>query len=473
MTKNYLRPGRAEIMQLTAERKFILLASTLASFLTPFMGSAINVALPAIARTFKLSAVTLGWTVTAYLLTTAVFLVPLGKLADLIGRKRIFIAGIIVFLFGTLLSGLAFSGVSLIIFRLIQGLGGAMIFSTSIALLTSYFPVENRGQVLGINTAATYTGLSLGPVVGGFLVQELGWRSIFFLTLVPGLIALFFVTRAYKAHDDQKNRGYLGFDLKGSLIYGAALVCFMLGFSRLPAAYGFLLSVSGVALLIVFFFFESRQANPVFETGLFRKNRVFAFSNLAALINYSSTFAVGYLLSLYLQYLHGLQPRTAGLILIAQPVVQAVWSPISGKASDKIEPRILASAGMGLTVVGLIGLSFIAPETPLAWVILGLVFLGSGFGLFSSPNTNAIMGSVCPKDYGVGSATLATMRMVGQMFSLGLTMMIISVVMGNVRIMPENYPLFVKSLRLSFAVFASLNFLGIFALKKGDALHIS
>jgi len=463
-------------MQLTAERKFILLASTLTSFLTPFMGSSINVALPDIARTFKLSAVTLGWTVTAYLLTTAVFLVPAGKLADLIGRRKIFITGILTFLTGTLLSGLAFSGASLIVFRLIQGLGGAMIFSTGLALLTSYFPSENRGQVLGISTAATYTGLSLGPVVGGFLVQQFGWRSVFLVALVPGIAAFFFVSRAYK-DDTRKSPGATsGFDLIGSAIYGTDLVCFMLGFSKLPEAFGFILVAAGLTFLLLFFFFESHQVNPVFEIGLFRKNRVFAFSSLAALINYSSTFAAGYLLSLYLQYLHGLSARKAGLILVTQPLIQAIASPVTGKASDRIEPGILASTGMGITVVGLVILSFISPQTQLSWIVIGLVFLGIGFGLFSTPNTNAIMGSVDSINYGVASATLATMRIVGQMLSLGLTMMIISVVMGNVRIVPENYPLFLKSLRLSFAVFAGLNFLGIFASlarKKKGTLNIS
>ncbi len=449
-------------MKLDRERKFILLASTLASFLTPFMGSAVNLALPDMARTFRLSAVTLGWTVTAYLLTTAVFLVPVGRLADAVGRRKVFVAGISVFLAGALLSGLAFSGVSLIAFRLVQGVGGAMIFSTSIALLASHFPPENRGRVLGINTAATYTGLSLGPVAGGFLVHYFGWRSLFFFALIPGLLALYLVTRAYKHVPPAPGESLSGFDFKGSAIYGAGLVCFMLGFSRLPAAYGFWLTAGGVALLILFFYFEGRQPRPVLETALFRKNRAFAFSNLAALINYSSTFAVSYLLSLYLQYVHGLPPGSAGLVLVAQPAVQALFSPAAGRASDRVEPRILASAGMGFTVIGLVALSFLGQGTPLVRVVLGLVFLGMGFGLFSSPNTNAIMGSVESKNYGVASAMLATMRMVGQMFSLGLTMMIISVVMGNVRIMPENYPLFLKSLRLSLTVFAGLNFLGIF-----------
>ncbi|MCX8160218.1 MAG: MFS transporter [Candidatus Saccharicenans sp.] len=448
---------------LNRERNFILLASTLASFLTPFMGSAVNLALPDIARDFKLSAVTLGWTVTAYLLTTAVFLVPMGRLADVLGRRKVFVAGITFFLAGALLSGLAFSGVSLIVFRLLQGVGGAMIFSTSIALLASHFPPESRGRVLGINTAATYTGLSLGPVVGGFLAHYLGWRSVFFFALVPGALALYLANRAYKHIPQVAAESPSGFDVRGSVIYGLALVSFMLGFSRLPEAYGFWLAAGGVALLILFFYFEGRQPRPVLDTSLFRKNRAFAFSNLAALINYSSTYAVGYLLSLYLQYIHGFTPRTAGLVLVAQPVVQALFSPASGRASDRVEPRILASAGMGLTVVGLVALSLISQGTSLAWVVLGLVFLGTGFGLFSSPNTNAVMASVESKSYGVASATLATMRMMGQMFSLGLTMMIISVVMGNVRIGPENYPLFMKSLRLTLVVFAGLNFLGIFA----------
>ena len=450
-------------MELTRERKFILLASTLASFLTPFMGSAMNLALPGIARDFKLSAVTLGWTVTAYLLTTAVLLVPFGKLADLLGRRKVFVAGISLFLAGTLFCGLAFSGLWLIVFRALQGIGGAMIFSTSIALLASNFPPENRGQVLGINVAATYTGLSLGPVVGGLLVHYTGWRSVFFFSLLPGMLALYLVTRAYRPETAGSGNGFSGFDFKGSLIYGAALVSFMLGFSRLPAGYGFALAASGIILMILFFSFESRQLRPVLETSLFRRNRTFAFSNLAALINYSSTFSVGYLMSLYLQYIHGFSPRTAGLVLVAQPVVQALFSPAAGKASDRIEPRILASAGMGLTALGLVALAFIRPETSLLWIILSLVFLGGGFGLFSSPNTNAVMGSVESKSYGVASAALATMRMLGQMFSLGMTMMIMSVVMGNVPIVPETYPAFMQSLRLTLAVFAGLNFLGIFA----------
>jgi len=150
----------------------------------------------------------------------------------------------------------------------------------------------------------------------------------------------------------------------------------MLGFSRLPTRYGFFLATAGLILLVIFFLIENRTTHPVFETRLFRENRVFAFSNLAALINYSSTFAVGYLLSLYLQYIHNFPPRTAGLILISQPVFQALVSPLSGRASDRIDPRLLASSGMGLTAAALIALSFIRPETGLLWMVLILVLLG-------------------------------------------------------------------------------------------------
>ncbi|MGB9893533.1 MAG: MFS transporter [Candidatus Saccharicenans sp.] len=444
-------------------RKFILIASTLASFLTPFIGAALNLALPDIAKAFNLSSITLGWTVTSYLLTTAVFLLPMGKLADLIGRKRIFIIGLVTFLLGSLLSGLSFSGLSLIAFRLVQGLGGAMIFATSVALLTSAFPPEKRGYVLGLNTAAVYTGLSLGPVAGGFLVQQLGWRSIFWVTMVIGLLALVLVSRAFEDDAQPRPQAREKFDWLGTALYASGLVSFMLGFSRLPAPYAICLSVTGAILLVVFFFLESQRPTPVFNTSLFRHNRAFAFSNLAALINYSSTSAVAYLLSLYLQYIHHLTPRTAGLVLIAQPVCQALVSPVSGKASDRIDPRLLASGGMELTVVGLLALVFIWPETELTWIVLALIFLGVGFGLFSSPNTNSVISSVGPGDYGIASATLATMRMVGQMLSLGVTMMMMSIIMGNVKITPKNFPLFMRSLRLTFIVFAFLNFLGIFA----------
>jgi len=208
---------------------------------------------------------------------------------------------------------------------------------------------------------------------------------------------------------------------------------------------------------------ESSTASPVLDISLFRHNQVFAFSNLAAFINYSATFAVGFLLSLYLQYIKGLNPSDAGIVLVAMPVVQAVFSPLMGRLSDRIEPRLLASSGMALTAAGLLLLVFIGAETALWYIIASLIVLGVGFALFSSPNINAVMSSVDKKSLGVASATLATMRLTGQMFSLGIAMLLISLFMGRVQITPEIYPQYIRSLQTTLAVFTALCIGGIFA----------
>ncbi|HEX9899696.1 MAG TPA: MFS transporter, partial [Candidatus Methylomirabilis sp.] len=194
-----------------------------------------------------------------------------------------------------------------------------------------------------------------------------------------------------------------------------------------------------------------------------RGNAVFTFSNLAALINYSATFAVTFLLSLYLQYTKGLGPRDAGLILVSQPLVMAAFSPIAGRLSDRIEPRTVASLGMAFTVLGLVLLAFLGEGTPLAFIVATLVILGFGFALFSSPNTNAVMSSVDRRLYGVASATLGTMRLSGQMLSMGIAMLVFALYVGRVRIGAANPASFLYSLKVAFAIFAILCFFGIFA----------
>ncbi|MCX7788904.1 MAG: MFS transporter [Spirochaetes bacterium] len=458
-------------MLLTQEQKQTLWASTLASFVTAFMTSAVNLALPRIAEAFRLGATTLGWTVTVYLLVTAVSLLPAGKLADLWGRKRVFVLGILLQLLGTSLAGFAFSGVLLIIFRAIQGIGGAMIFATSVALLTEVFPPDRRGEVLGINTAAIYLGLSLGPALGGILVQGFGWRSIFFLSLAPILVSLWVLLRSSSPSMDPLpplnqatwNGGLSQIDLKGISLYTGAILTLTLGLTHVVTLWGIILFLIGSMLLYGFLWVERRQASPLLEVRLFYSNRVFTFSNLAALINYASTYAVAYLLSLYLQYLKGFPPRKAGLVLILQPFLQALCTPFAGKASDRVRPGFLASVGMGLTVVGLILCIRLDSSTNLVWVLGSLSLLGLGFGLFSSPNSNAIMGSVERKDYSVASATLATMRLLGQMLSMGITLLVFFLLLGDSPITPEVYPDFLRGLKILFGVFSVLNLLGMFA----------
>jgi EmrB/QacA subfamily drug resistance transporter len=435
--------------------------------MTPFLASATNVAMPMIGKEFGLSAVALGWVLTAYTLAAAMFLVPFGRLADLVGRKRIFAIGIGVNLAGTVLAALAPSGFVLILGRAVQGIGGAMIFGTGVAILTSVYPPGARGHALGLNTAAVYTGLSLGPVLGGFLVHAWGWRSVFWATVPVALLAL--VLTLVRLEGEWADARGEGFDLKGALIFGAGLIALMYGFSRLPSLPGALLTAAGLLALIGFVLFELQVGAPLLDLRLFRHNRIFAFSNLAALFNYSATSAVAFLMSLYLQYIKGLPPQKAGLVLVAQPIVMALASPFAGRLSDRSEPRFIASLGMALSAAGLLLFSLLGPDTSFGFIVASLVCLGLGFGLFSSPNTNAIMSSVERRHLGLASASLGTMRLTGQMMSAGMTMMIFAVFMGRVPITPSVYPQFLGSVRFAFAFFSALCVAGIFAsLARGD-----
>lgn len=438
----------------------VLLATTIASFLTAFMGSALNIALPIIGKQFSMSAVALGWVATSYTLTIAIFLVPFGRAADMHGRKRVFAYGVLAYLVTTAVLVFTVSGAMLIGVRVLQGIGAAMMFATSAALLSSAYPASERGRVLGINVASVYIGLSAGPFLGGILTQQLGWRSIFVAGVILGLVAAVVVVRLkveWAAAAGER------FDWAGSFIYGLAIAAVLVGLSQLPAARGGVLLAAGAVGLIGFVAWESRSPAPVINLRLFRGNRAFTFSSLAALINYLATTAVGFLLSLYLQYIKALTPQQAGLILVAQPLMQALFSPLAGQLSDRIESRIVASAGMGITALGLVLLIFLRTNTSLAYVIAALLLLGFGFGLFSSPNMNAIMGSSDRRMYGVASALLATMRTLGQTLSLGVTLLIFSVVIGPVAITPPRYAAFLTSTHIAFTFSAVLCVLGIFA----------
>jgi EmrB/QacA subfamily drug resistance transporter len=443
--------------------------TTLAAFLTPFMGSAVNVALPNIGGEYRMNAIVLGWVATSYILAAAIGLVPLGRLADIRGRKRVFVWGVVVFTAGSVASALSVSTGSLIVARVVQGLGGAMMFGTGTAILTSVYPAELRGHALGINIATVYLGLSLGPTLGGVMTQALGWRSIFW-ACVPFGVAV--VTLAlWRLEGEWFGARGERFDTTGTVIYGPALFCLMYGFTLLPAAAGGVLVAVGLVGLVAFGLIERRSRSPMLNMCLFSGNQVFALSNVAALVNYSATSAVVFLLSLYLQYARGLDARTAGFVLVAGPAVQAAVSPLAGRTSDKVEPRIVASIGMGLTVVGLFSFVFIGRGTPFGLVVAGQALLGAGFGLFSSPNTSAIMGSVERRYYGTAAGTVATMRMVGQMFSMGIAMLLLSVFVGRVQMTPAQHNGLLPAVKAAFGVFALLCLGGVFASLARGKLH--
>ncbi len=461
-----------EIRANSNTKSYVLIIATLTSFLPPFMASSINIALPAIGTEFNMDAVLLGWIATSYLLSAAVFMVPFGKLADIYGMKKIFILGLAIFTASSLLAMFAPSSSILIAARILQGIGSAMIFGTGTAILVNVFPLKERGKVLGINASSVYLGLTLGPFIGGLLTQYFGWRSLFLVNVILGLVPL--ALAIWKLVGEWAEAREETFDLIGSVIYSLMLVAVMFGFSQLPGIEGIALVAAGGLAFVLLIKWESRVRYPVLDVSLFLHNRIYAFSNLAALISYSATFAVGFLLSLYLQYIKGLEPDQAGLVLLLQPLVMTFFSPYAGRLSDRIEPRIVATAGMALTFLAVLSLAFLDSETSIYIISISLLVLGFGLSLFTSPNTNAIMSSIERRCYGVGSATLGTMRHVGQVLSMSIAMLVFSVFLGKVEIVPEYYPQFVASVKVAFAIFAALCFAGIFAsmargsLREGD-----
>ena len=443
------------------ERRPVLLVATLSSFITPFMSSAIIVALPQMGREFAADGVTLGWIANAYLLAAAMFLVPVGKIADLRGRRRIFTAGTWIFAATSLALALAPSSTAAITLRAIQGVGGAMVFGTNVAILSAVYRSGELGRVLGINVAAVYIGLSIGPFAGGLLTEQLGWRSIFYSTAVMAVATAIVTT--WKLKGEKVPASAEKFDFAGALLFGVTVAAVIYGFSSLPAPRGFWLVGSGALGIVVFVLWEARARYPVLDIKLFRDNPVFAFSSLAALLHYGATWAVGFLLSLYLQFVKGLSPQETGLVLLSQPVMMAIFSPIAGGLSDRIEPRIVASIGMALTCAGLLALASIGADTSLALIVAALVVLGFGFALFSSPNSNAIMSSVDKRYYGVAAGTLGTVRVIGQTLSIGISMSFIGVFVGHVEITPAHAAAVVKTVQVGFLVFGALCVGGVFA----------
>ncbi|NYT05999.1 MAG: MFS transporter [Methanomicrobiales archaeon] len=450
-------------------KSVLLVVTCLASFLVPFTVSSIAIALPAIGSAFDLDAVGMGWVTSAYLLTAAVCIIPFGRLADIYGRKRLFILGNVLFTVASLLAALSWSGAAVIAARIIQGFGGSMVFATSIAIVTAVFPPGGRGRAIGIITATVYAGLSIGPFLGGILTQHWGWPAIFLVNVPIGVLVIAATLAAIPG--EWAEAGAHGFDRIGAIIYSLMLIGLLYGLTLLPTPEGILWMAAGGALFWAFVRWERRHPSPMLDLSLFRSNRAFIYSNAAALINYAIVFAVGFLMSLYLQYNRGFDPQTAGIILVTMPVVQMVVSPLAGHFSDSIEPRLLATAGMACTTGGLALLAFVSPAMPLPLIIAGLVILGLGYGLFSSPNTNAIMSAVEVRHLGVASAMVSTMRATGQMISMAIAMLILAVIIGSRPITASTYPDLELSVRITLSLFVLIGIAGIGASYSRGAMH--
>jgi MFS family permease len=449
-----------EDKEVKALKNITLIVALVTSFTSAYIFSAVNVALPVIGDHFGMTAVMQGWVTTSALLMTAPMMVPIGRLTDIYGRKRFFISGLILQFFSTLFCGLAGSGWVIIITRIVQGIGASMIIGPMMAIITSVFPGTERGKALGISVAATYAGLTVGPFMGGVLTQNLGWRSIFFFgTLMTSITITLALT---KLKGEWREAAGEKFDIAGSLIFSVFLLVLIYGFTTLPRTSGFVLLVMGLFGLSVFIWFEGRIESPILNVGILGRNKVFVFSNVATMVNYSATFALSFLLSLYLQYILGYSPQEAGFILLLNPATMAVFAPIAGRLSDKFQPQIIAAIGLGFSCVSLSLLSLLDQSSGVSFISILLIVSGLASALFSSPNSNAVMSSVKKRFLGVAAGTQGTTRTVGMVLSMGIVMILFTLFMGKVQITPEYYISFMTSLKTCFVVFAILNFFGIF-----------
>lgn len=451
---------KEHILKKSSSKNLIIFLAAFTSFLTAFSTAAIAVAIPSIANEFVIDAILQNWLAISFLLTIAVFSVPFGKLSGKFGLKKFFILGIIIFLLGSAGAAFSSSAYALIFFRVIQGIASAMLNVAGFALVTEALPPQERGKGIGVTVSSVYIGLTLAPVLGGILTQNLGWQSIFYVVIPLLFIPLILVL--WKLKDEWVTGRDDPFDFAGTVIYSIGILLFMYGFTILNEMNGMILTAIGIAMLVGFVMWELRQKFPVFHVELF-KNIKFSSSALAALISYLATFLVTYILNYHLQYVEGMDPQTTGIILIVTPALMAIIAPFSGKLSDRIEPQKLSAIGMGFVTVAIFILIFLQKGTPLSVIIVAMVLQGIGYGIFSSPNTNSIMGSVPRKFAPLASATVSTVRVIGQTMSLGILTVIFAVVMGSVQIVPKYFPLLTQSSQIACIISTILCIIAVLA----------
>jgi len=445
---------------MTREQKIALAVATGTAFATAFSGSAVYVAIPTMGNYFHMGAANVGWITTAYMLAVAAMAVPFGKIADNTSRRNTLILGVGIFGVFSVLGIWAWSAACILFVRAVQGVGAAMIFATNMPIAISTFPGKERGRAIGICTSGAYVGLAIGPALGGFLNNTFGWKSIF---IFGAVVAFVFLGMALTLHEDKQEKAGPGFDLSGNIVYMLMIASIIYGFTSLNSTrFGWAFLVCGLLLGVLFVFIELKSKNPVIDVRIFAEDRVFTFSNITALLNYSATFALGYLISIYLQVGQGLTSRTAGFIMIAQPIVMAVLTPKTGKMSDQIPAYKLASCGMGVCSLTLLFFGFAQVSTPLWAVCAALGAAGVGTAMFSSPNTNVIMGCVPPSKFAVANSIVSTMRTTGQTIGMAIITIVVSATLGNISLYDVPQADLMRTMHICFFIFTALCILGIF-----------
>lgn len=440
--------------------RLTLIMVLLNAFSTPLMLSAVNVALPAIAIDLSMNAVVLSWIPMAYLMASAMFVLIFGRLADMIGRKRIFLIGTTSVIFSSLLAAYSVSEMMLISARFLQGMSAAMLYATQVAIVSSVFPASKRGRAIGLTVSTIYLGLTVGPLIGGYVIDIFGWRASFIIHIPLALIVLILGKFFVKGEWSSDEKG--SFDLFGALLYTVLIFILCLAVSFLPSTLSIIFLMCSLFGFVFFILFERVHKHPLLDVRLFFTNRIFTFSCLASLIIYTATFANVVQVSLYLQYLKGMSATTAGMIMMCQPLTMAIFSPLAGRLSDKFEPRVLATLGMAISCCGLLLLSELTIDSKLNYLVIALVTTGFGFSLFSSPNVSTIMGSVDKRSFGSANGIVATMRILGQMSSMILVTLVFALMIGPVEISDSNYDVLEKAIQQIFTIAACLCLPGLY-----------
>ena len=436
---------------------------------TAMMLTGVNVALPDIANDLNVDAKTLSWIPMGYLVASAASVLTFGRLADMYGRKRFYLLGTLGVVISSIMTSYSQEAWQLIAGRVFQGICAGALYSTMFAVLSSVYPESKRGEAIGYSVSAVYLGLALGPFIAGLVIEAVSWRLTFLLHVPLAVVVLYIGSMYVKTEWRTDEFGVL--DWMGSALYAVGVVSFMIGIASGYSYLSAFMLLLGVLFIYFFVRHEKGHQYPIFDVYMFVNQRVFSMSCLASLFMYTATFSTVVLVSFYLQYLKGISPSKAGLILMIQPTAMALLSPFVGRLSDRVEPRVLASIGMLVTACGLGQLALIDSSSEVIIVIAALFAIGLGFSLFSTPNAHAIMGSSDGNDYGRAASAMSVMRVLGQMMSMGMVALVFTHILGSQQITIEVYGSLNFALSVCFGLGSVLCFGGMFLSLARGRLH--
>ena len=406
--------------------------------------TAVTLAMPPLADHFDAAIPVVQWVALGYILTTGSLLLPMGRLSDLVGRKIIYVTGFSVFVAGALLAGFSPSLPALIGIRILQGVGAAMIQANSMAILTSAYPAREHGKIIGLYMTMVGLGAIAGPIVGGAIVELLGWRAVFFMSAPLGIVsmvsAIAVLDRARPADSADPLRSS-GFDWVGAILSAAILVIFLLAITnayRIGWTSPVVVSAfaATVVLSAAFLYWETRCPQPMLPLELFRR-RLFSLGSSASFFSFLAGTSVFFLIPFYLQDIVGLSPARAGLVIGPTALCFALLGPISGSLSDRYGSRRFEVIGLIQLGASMLLLSKITADSPLYLVITALVLMGSGMGTFFSPNASSILSVVERSRYGVATAFLNMVRNTANVTGIGLATAIVTARMAALGFEPS------------------------------------